>query len=62
VGSAEYTQALDNELQKVLSKQTSPEAAMANVEKAWEKITNQRGRSKQIAALKAQQAAWPKVY
>ena len=28
---------------------------------AWEKITNRRGRAKQVRALKAQQAAWPKV-
>lgn len=61
VGAAEYTQALDNELQKVLSKQKSPEAAMAAVEAAWEKITNRRGRAKQIKALQAQLAAWPKV-
>lgn len=61
IGAAEYTQALDTELQKVLSKQTSPEAAMAAAASAWEKITNRRGRSKQVRALKAQQAAWPKV-
>jgi hypothetical protein len=61
IGAAEYTQALDTELQKVLSKQTSPEAAMAAAASAWEKITNRRGRSKQVTALKAQQAAWPKV-
>ena len=61
VGAAEYTQALDNELQKVLSKQKSPEAAMAAVEASWEKITNRRGRAKQIKALRAQQPAWPKT-
>lgn len=61
VGAAEYTQALDNELQKVLSKQKSPEAAMADAAAAWEKITNRRGRAKQIKALRAQQPAWPKV-
>jgi TPP-dependent trihydroxycyclohexane-1,2-dione (THcHDO) dehydratase len=61
VGAAEYTQALDNELQKVLSKQKSPEQAMADAAAAWEKITNRRGRAKQIKALRAQQPAWPKV-
>jgi len=45
----------------VLSKQTSPEAAMAAAAAAWEKITNRRGRAKQVKALKAQQAAWPKT-
>lgn len=61
VGAAEYTQALDTNLQKVLSKQTTPEKAMADTAAAWEKITNRRGRAKQVSALKAQQAAWPKV-
>jgi len=61
VGAAEYTQALDTNLQKMLSKQTSPEKAMADTAAAWEKITNRRGRAKQVRALKAQQAAWPRV-
>ena len=61
IGAAEYTQALDTNLQKVLSKQMSPEKAMADTAAAWEKITNRRGRAKQVRALKAQQAAWPKV-
>ena len=61
VGAAEYTQALDTNLQKMLSKQMSPEKAMADTAAAWEKITNRRGRAKQVRALKAQQAAWPKL-
>lgn len=61
VGAAEYTQALDTNLQKMLSKQMTPEKAMADTAAAWEKITNRRGRAKQVAALKAQQAAWPTV-
>jgi multiple sugar transport system substrate-binding protein len=61
VGASEYTQALDTNLQKVLSKQMSPEKAMSDTAAAWEKITNRRGRAKQIKALKAQQAGWPKV-
>ena len=61
VGAAEYTQALDTNLQKMLSKQTSPEKAMADTAAAGEKITNRRGRAKQVRALKAQQAAWPRV-
>lgn len=59
VGAAEYTQALDTNLQKALSKQISAEEAMANTAAAWEKITNRRGRAKQIKALKAQISAWP---
>lgn len=61
VGAAEYTQALDTNLQKMLSKQMSPEKAMADTAAAWERITNRRGRAKQVRALKAQQAAWPKL-
>lgn len=61
VGAAEYTQALDTNLQKVLSKQMTAEKAMSDTAAAWEKITNRRGRAKQIKALKAQLAAWPKT-
>lgn len=59
-GANEYLQALDINLQKALSKQISPEAAMKNTAAAWEKITNRIGRDKQIKALKAQLSAWPK--
>ena len=59
-GAREYTQALDQNLQKALSKQISPEQAMANTAKAWDKITNRIGREKQIKAIKANRAAWPK--
>ena len=43
-GAREYTQALDQNLQKALTKQISPEQAMANTAKAWDKITNRIGR------------------
>jgi multiple sugar transport system substrate-binding protein len=58
-GAREYTQALDTNLQKALTKQITPEQAMANTAAAWEKITNRIGRAKQIAAIKANRAAWP---
>ena len=60
-GAREYTQALDQNLQKALTKQISPEQAMANTAKAWDKITNRIGREKQIKAIRANRAAWPKV-
>jgi len=60
-GAREYTQALDNNLQKALTKQISPEQAMANTAAAWEKTTNRIGRAKQIAAIKANRAAWPQI-
>jgi hypothetical protein len=34
---------------------------MADTAAAWEKITNRIGRGKQIAAIKANRAAWPKI-
>ena len=60
-GAREYTQALDNNLQKALTKQISPEQAMANTAAAWEKTTNRLGRAKQIAAIRANRAAWPTI-
>ena len=60
-GAREYTQALDNNLQKALTKQISPEQAMANTAAAWEKTTNRIGRAKQIAAIRANRAAWPTI-
>jgi multiple sugar transport system substrate-binding protein len=58
-GATAYTQALDTNLQKALTKQSSPEKAMADTAAAWEKITNRFGRDKQAAALKAGLEAWP---
>lgn len=60
-GAREYTQALDNNLQKAITKQISAEQAMAATAAAWEKITNRYGRAKQIKAIKANRAAWPTV-
>jgi multiple sugar transport system substrate-binding protein len=61
-GATAYTQALDQNLQKALTKQSSAEKAMADTAAAWEKITNRHGREKQIKALKASQEAWPRGY
>jgi multiple sugar transport system substrate-binding protein len=58
-GSSQYNQALDEELQKMLTKQQSPEQAMANVEKRWNAITKRLGTAKQAAAIKASYAAFP---
>ena len=52
-GSGEYNQALDEELQKMLTKQQTPEQAMANVEKRWNTTTARLGQSKQAAAMRA---------
>jgi multiple sugar transport system substrate-binding protein len=61
-GANDYTTALDNNLQKALTKQITPEQAMAATAKAWEAITNRYGRAKQAKAIAAGLAAWPKGY
>ena len=43
-GAGEYNAALDEELQKMLTKQQSPEKAMANVERRWNATTSGSGR------------------
>ncbi len=60
-GAREYTLALDTNLQKALTKQITPEQAMASTAAAWEKITNRIGRAKQMKAIQANLAAWPTV-
>ena len=58
-GAGEYNQALDEELQKMLSKQQSPEKAMANVEQRWNKITDRLGKAKQAKVVKASYKQFP---
>jgi multiple sugar transport system substrate-binding protein len=58
-GAPAYNQALDQELQKMLTGQQSPEKAMANVENAWNKITKRLGTAKQAKAIQASYAAFP---
>lgn len=58
-GATEYALALDTNLQAVMTGQKTPEQAMADTEAEWEKITERIGREKQIAAIKAERAAWP---
>ena len=43
----------------MLTKQQSPEKAMANVEKRWNQITKRLGTAKQVKAIKASYAAFP---
>jgi multiple sugar transport system substrate-binding protein len=58
-GAGEYNQALDEELQKMLSKQQSPEAAMKNVEQRWNTITERLGKAKQAKLVVASYRAFP---
>ncbi len=59
-GAGEYNQALDEELQKMLTKQQTPEKAMANVEQRWNTITERLGKTKQAAVVVASYKAFPK--
>jgi len=58
-GAPQYNQALDQELQKMLTKQQSPAKAMANVERRWNQITKRLGTARQAKAIKASYAAFP---
>jgi multiple sugar transport system substrate-binding protein len=58
-GAPAYNAALDQELQKMLTKQQTPEKAMANVERRWNQITKRLGTAKQAKAIKASYAAFP---
>jgi multiple sugar transport system substrate-binding protein len=62
-GVKQYQTALDTNLQEAMTKRKTPAQAMQDCAKAWEKITDRRGREKTIEAIKASRAAWPtKVY
>ena len=58
-GAPQYNQALDQELQKMLTKQQSPEQAMKNVERRWNQITKRLGTEKQAKAIRQSYAAFP---
>jgi multiple sugar transport system substrate-binding protein len=60
-GVTEYRTALDTALQQALAGQKSARQAMRDCGEEWNKITEKRGRDKQIAAVKATRAAWPTV-
>ena len=58
-GVIEYRTALDTALQQALAGQKSPAQAMKDCAAEWNKITDRKGRDKQIEAIKATRAAWP---
>ena len=60
-GVVEYVSALDTNLQEALTGRKTPEQAMKDTAEAWEKITEAKGREKQIQAIKAARKAWPNV-
>ena len=58
-GAAEYTNALDVELQAALAGETSAVDAMASVERQWNEITERIGVDQQAASIRAVKDAWP---
>lgn len=60
-GANEYERALDTNLVAASAKRKTPEQAMKDTAKEWEKITNRLGREQQIAAIVAERRAWPTI-
>jgi multiple sugar transport system substrate-binding protein len=60
-GVIEYRTALDTALQQALAYQKTPAQAMKDCAAEWNKITERRGRDKQIEAIRATRAAWPTI-
>jgi multiple sugar transport system substrate-binding protein len=60
-GGGAYRNVLSEEIQKVLTDQSTPEQAAASLEEAWNKITEEQGTELQVEALKTLNAAFPTV-
>jgi multiple sugar transport system substrate-binding protein len=60
-GVTEYVSALDTNLQEALTGHKTPEQAMKDTAAAWEKITDAKGRAKQIEAIKAAMKAFSTI-
>lgn len=60
-GVSEYVSALDTNLQEALTGNKSAAQAMKDTAAAWEKITDAKGRDKQIEAIQATRKAWPTI-
>ena len=60
-GVSEYVSTLDTNLQEALTGNKTPEQAMKDTAAAWEKITDSKGRDKQIEAIRATRKAWPSI-
>jgi multiple sugar transport system substrate-binding protein len=60
-GATAFHNALDENLVAALTKSKTPEEAMADTEKQWQRIARRTGEEKLIAAIKANKAAWPTI-
>ena len=59
-GYFSYTEVVEIELGKALAGQTTPQAALDAVAKEWNRLTDEFGRAKQLAAYRAAMGLSPK--
>jgi multiple sugar transport system substrate-binding protein len=59
-GYFSYTEVVEIELGKALAGQTTPQAALDAVAKEWNRLTEEFGRAKQLAAYRAAMGLPPK--
>ena len=60
-GGGAYRDSLSEELQKVLTKQQTPEQAAKAIAGRWDKITEEQGVDLQVEALATFKTAFPQV-
>ena len=60
-GGGAYRDSLSEEIQKVLTKQNTPEQAAKALQGRWDKITDQQGVETQVEALKTFSKAFPTI-
>lgn len=60
-GATAFHNALDENLVAALTKTKTPEEAMADTERQWNRIARRIGEDKLVAAIKSNKEAWPTV-
>ncbi|MDF1779095.1 MAG: extracellular solute-binding protein [Rhizobiaceae bacterium] len=60
-GATAFHNALDENLMAALTGSKTAEQAMADTEKQWSRITRRTGKEKLVAAIRANNAAWPTI-
>ncbi|KQV41558.1 extracellular solute-binding protein [Rhizobium sp. Root1204] len=60
-GATAFHNALDENLMAALTKSKTPEQAMADTERQWQRIARRTGEEKLLEAIKTNKEAWPTV-
>ncbi|WP_421874665.1 extracellular solute-binding protein [Pararhizobium sp.] len=60
-GATAFHNALDENLMAALTKSKTPEQAMADTERQWQRIARRTGEEKLLEAIKTNKQAWPTV-